>query len=148
MNVKKILLAVLIIIVLGAAYAWFFVYNKPHDNIDEIKAKYKIEAADFVKEFEEGYDTSWKKYNEQVLDIKGTVGEVIPNDSISTVVFNVSDNYDIYFEFYPHHNEAAKSLKKDDKITIHGKFLGAEKPDEDFGLVGLLRLKKCSILNK
>jgi hypothetical protein len=145
MTLKKALLFGLIFFALVAAYVWFFVYNKDHQNIEKTKAKYKVSAIDLVTEFENGHDSAWKKYNEQVLDVNGTVSSIIPNDSISSIVFKVNNNYEIYFEVYPHHNETAKQLKANDAITIHGQFTGAEKPDTDFELSGLLRLKKCSI---
>lgn len=145
MTLKKALLFGLVFFALVAGYVWFFVYNKDHQDIEKTKAKYKVSAIDLVKEFENGHDTAWKKYNEQVIEVTGNVSSIIPNDSISSVVFKVNNNYEIYFEVYPHHNDAAKKLKANDAITVHGLFTGAEKPDTDFDISGLLRLKKCSI---
>lgn len=146
MTLKKALLFGLVFFALVAAYVWFFVYNKDHMNIDKIKAKYKLSTAELVKEFENGYDTSWKKYNEQVIDISGTVTNILPNDSISSIVFKVNDMYEIYCEVYPHHNDEAKQLKAGAEVTVHGEFTGAEKPDTDLEISGLLRLKKCSLV--
>lgn len=147
MNIKKILLILLLVGAAVGAYIWFFVVNKSHDDIDDIKAKYKIEAIDLVKDFEDNHDSAWKKYNDNVLDVTGTVSSVIANDSLSSVVFIVNDNYEVYLEVYAKHNKAALALKPNDKVTIHGLFSGAEKPDEMLEISGVLRLKKCSFIS-
>lgn len=147
MNIKKILLIVLLVGAAIGAYVWFFVVNKSHDDIDTIEAKYKVEATDLVKEFEDNHDSAWKKYNDNVLDVSGTVSNIIANDSLSSVVFIVNDNYEVYLEAYAKHNKEALNLKANDKVTIHGLFSGAEEPDEMLEIPGVLRLKKCSFIS-
>lgn len=144
MTLKKILLFALIIIGLGAAYVWFFVYNKSHKNIEEAKAKYSLNIEEVVNEFEVQYDSAINKYNGQVVELKGKVTRIEPNDSISSILFKVGDNYEVYCEVYPRYNVEALKLKPDALVTVKGFFSGAEQPDEMLELEGVLRLKKCS----
>ncbi len=144
MTLKKILLFGLIILGLGAAYFWFFVYNKSHKNIEETNATYSLTISEIVNEFELQFDSATKKYDGDVVQLTGKVNSIEPNDSISSIVFKVGENYEIYCEVYPRYNAEALTLKPNSLITIKGFFSGAEQPDDMLEIAGVLRLKKCS----
>lgn len=146
MTLKKALLFGLLVLALGSAYVWFFIYNKKHKNIENTKTDFTVSVIDIVKEFEDGHDSSWKKYNEKVIELSGVVHNIAPNDSISSVVFRPSENYEVYCEVYPRFNEDALKLKANDTIVVKGFFSGAEKPDDMLEISGVLRLKKCSFV--
>ncbi len=148
MNVKKILLGGVIIIALVAAYVWFFVYNKPHENIEEAKTDYSVTLPEIVSEYVGAFDSSNSKYNGKVIEISGAVDRVEPNDSISSIVFKAGGDYEIFCEVYPRYNKEAKGIKANEKIIVKGFVSGAEQPDEMLEISGIIRLKKCSILNK
>jgi hypothetical protein len=145
MNLKKILLIGLIIFALAAAYVWFFIYNKPHKDIEASKADYKTTIAELVKEFETNHDTAWVKYRNKVVEISAEVDSIVPNDSITSVVFNVGGKYEVYCEMHPDHNTQAKQLAKKQKVVLKGLVVHAGKYDPDFELAGDIRLKKGSI---
>lgn len=144
MTLKKILIAGVVIVALVGAYIWFFQFNKPHKDIEEAKADYTLEIEEIVNEFEVQFDSSITKYNGKVVEISGTMDRIEPNDSISSIVFKVGDNYEVYCEVYPKYNAEALKMVPNTKTTIKGFFSGAEKPDTDFDIAGVLRLKKCS----
>lgn len=144
MTIKKILLFGLIVVALVGAYLWFFVYNKEHKNIEEEKADYSLKIEEIVNEFEAQYDSAIVKYNGKVIEISGKMDRIEPNDSISSIVFKVGNNYEVYCEVYPRYNKDALQLKPNTSTTVKGFFSGAEKPDEMLEIEGVLRLKKCS----
>jgi hypothetical protein len=146
MNLKKALIAGILLLLVAAAYVWFFVVNKPHENIDDAKADFKVSVVDFVKEFETNHDAAWEKYHDKVIELDGEVANVLPNDSISSVVFNGGKNYEIFCEVYPQHNAEAKQLAPQQKASVKGLFVNAEKPDEMLEITGILRLKKTSLV--
>lgn len=148
-NVKTILLVVAILAIAAAAYGWFFVYNKPHKNIEGAKTDFKFTAEAFVKEFEtSNVDSAEKKYLDKVIEVSGKVERVEAGDSISNVIFKVGDMYEIYFETYPEHNAEAKALKPGQETTIKAIFADAEAPDAELELNGALKLRKCSFVKQ
>jgi len=144
MNIKRILLIGIIIFALAAAYVWFFIYNKPHKDIEHAKTDYKTTVSELVKEFETNHDSAWAKYSDKVVELTAEVDSIIPNDSISSVVFNLGGKYEVYCEVYPSHNAAAKQLAKKQKVVLKGLVTYAGKYDPDFELPGDIRLKKSS----
>ncbi len=144
MKLKTVLLIGLILAVLSAAYVWFFIYNKPKKNILESKADYTLTVAQLVQEFETNHDSAIAKYNDKVLEISGEVARIEPNDSISSVVFKSGDKYEVFCEVHPEYNVQTKQLASPQKVVLKGLFISAEKPDTDFDLPGLVRLKKSS----
>jgi hypothetical protein len=144
MKLKTVLLIGLIVAVLATAYVWFFIYNKPKKDILESKADYVLTVAQLVQEFETNHDSAISKYNDKVLEINGEVSRIEPNDSISSVVLKSGDKYEVFCEVHPEYNAQAKQLASPQKIVLKGLFISAEKPDTDFDLTGLVRLKKSS----
>jgi hypothetical protein len=148
MNLKKVLIAGVLLLLAASAYVWFFVYNKPHEDIDSAKADFKVSVVDFVKEFETNHDAAWEKYHDKVIELDGEVASVLPNDSISSVIFKAGNNYEVFCEVYPQHNAEAKLLAPQQKTSVKGLFVNAEKPDEMLEITGILRLKKTSLVKQ
>lgn len=142
--VKKILLIGLVIVALIAAYVWFFEYNKPHENIEEAKAEYTFTVPEVVSEYSGDFNKANTTYNGKVVEITGEIDRVIPNDSISSIVFKSDNDYEIYCEVYPINNEEALKLAPSEKVTVKGFVSGAEAPDEMLEIGGVIRMKKCS----
>lgn len=142
--VKKILLIGLVIVVLVAAYVWFFEYNKPHKNIEEAKAEYTFTIPEVVSEYSGDFSKANTTYNGKVVEITGEIDRVIPNDSISSIVFKSDNDYEIFCEVYPRNNDEALKLAPSEKVTVKGFVSGAEAPDEMLEIGGVIRMKKCS----
>lgn len=148
-NFKTIALIVIVLAIVAGTYGWFFVYNKPHKNIEGAKTDFKFTAEAFVKEFENNnVDSAEKKYLDKVIEVSGKVERVEARDSISNVIFKVGDLYELYFETYPEHNAEAKALKPGQQITIKAIFADAEAPDAELELNGALKLRKCSFVKE
>ena len=151
MNLKTILLIALVIIALAGAYVWFFVYNKKHTNIENEKAHYKVTDIELVKEFEANFDSAHKKYNNKVIEITGTVARVDKvgqGDSLSSITFTPSAEYEILCEVYSKYHKDAQALAGNDKIVLKGLYILAEKPDPMFEASGSIKLKKSSFEKK
>lgn len=145
---KKFLLLGFIAITLLGVYTWFFVYNKQHKDIEAAQANFTTSATSLITEFTAQKDSAQKKYNEKVVQLEGTVLEILGDDSTSSVVLAGNENYTLICEVLNKYNDQAQTLKPQDKIEIKGLFVGFMEADADFGLPGDLRFKKCSITTK
>ncbi len=75
---KKLFFAVFIIVLLGGAYVWFFVYNKDHRDIVSETPAIETTAEPFFNEFYTQQDSAIAKYREKVVVV---TGEVISKDA-------------------------------------------------------------------
>lgn len=71
---KKYLKYILLLGVIGIGAA-YYMYNKPHKNMEKAKADYSIEASNLLTAFEEDESAANTKYLDKTLEISGTVKE-------------------------------------------------------------------------
>jgi len=122
--VKKIIIAALVVIALGAIAIWYIFTEKFTDTNKE-KAAYTITALDLIKEFKANDSLANKKYAEKIIDVTGVVTEIENADSTVNIKLadTTSGSYAI-FAFQQQHLAEAKSIKEGDKVTIKGSCSG------------------------
>ena len=121
---KKIVIAVFVLLVAAAGFAWF-AFNSTHSDTSTTTAIYKMTALDFIKEFQQNDSLANKKYAEKIIAVTGVVTEIEMADS--TVNIKLADtttgSYAI-FAFQQQHLAEAKTIKEGDKVTIKGSCSG------------------------
>ena len=70
MKIRYVLIIILIVIVVGAGIG-LKMFFKPHNDVNRMKAEFKVEAVSLIDEFEKGEDAATAKYSEKVLEISG-----------------------------------------------------------------------------
>ncbi len=81
---KYILGFIVIVVVAGAGFAWW-VYHKPHRNInDEIAVKVATNA--LIDAFKQNEKTASAQYNDKVLELSGIVKDASKNDAGNWVI--------------------------------------------------------------
>ncbi len=118
-----ILIFILTLLIAGAVYVYFFVYNKKNPDIENKKADFQVTAVDLISECEKLDTAVNKKYNDKVLEIKGKVSSTIPGDSITSVIMDEGKNSTITIEMYARYNEMAKNLKVGEEVTIKALYI-------------------------
>ena len=73
---KKKLLLLALILVLIAAVAAFYQFNKTHPDLHAEKAKYNLTAQELALSFTENEETSTKKYSDAIIGIEGEVSSI------------------------------------------------------------------------
>ena len=135
MKKKQILYIILFAVLAGGAYA-VYMYNLPKRDFDSEEAKFTTTTVELVNELKQDFDTTRKKYYEQVIQFEGVVSEIQEKeDSAGSIIFvymKPSDDYDVITEMLTKYNEEAGKLKAGDKVTLKAKFNGAIEPDEMF----------------
>jgi uncharacterized protein YxeA len=95
---KKVLLFILAIVILGGAYVWFFVYNKSHRDITQEQVSHVVQGEDFYSEFYENQEAATTKYTNQVVVVTGEVlksegSEVLLHPGIMCVLDSTQENH-------------------------------------------------------
>jgi hypothetical protein len=143
---KKILLILLALLVLGAAAAFLvykYVYNKPHPNYETKKTELKIEAKRLWTDFSMNKDIADQKYTGKLMEIDGIIMRVEMADSLVIVVFayRKGDFGDegVRVTMLPAYNEAAKAIDPFKPVRIKGLCTGYNGTDvilENGSIVG------------
>jgi len=87
---KKFKLWLLILLaagLLGGTYVWFFVYNKPHRNIETASPDYILSAESFYTHYSNKSTPEGENYDGAVLQISGIPTSIETVDSLRIVVF-------------------------------------------------------------
>ena len=73
---KKIILIVLVLGLLGGGAAYFYVFHKPHRAPSEEKSSFQLTSIELASEFETNQASATEKYGDKVVEISGTAIEV------------------------------------------------------------------------
>jgi len=92
MNKKlKISLIVVLILVLGGSAVAYFMWNKPHRNVENEKG-IVITASQLVKEYQQNEAEANKKYLDKAIQVTGAIGEIKTNQEGKTTISLTSDD--------------------------------------------------------
>ena len=139
---KKLLKIVGILAIIGilaAAYGWFFVYNKPHENYEKAKPEAVLTATDCF----ESFTSNGGKLTGQVLQLEGVPSYVEEQDSMVIVVFVYNEGMfgdeGIRCTMLDNHSQKALALNLSNTVDIKGLCTGYNGTD--------VILEHCSFVN-
>ncbi|NOR88378.1 MAG: hypothetical protein GQ527_12285 [Bacteroidales bacterium] len=139
---KKIILVVVVIGLLGGAYGYFFMYNKSHPDYEQLEAEINVSANDLFHACrDEGLSS---KYTGKLLEITGIPNEVEVHDSLSTLVFVFDEGMfgpeGVRVTFLSHYNDQIQHLSLNKEIRIKAYCTGFNETD--------VILEKASLVNE
>jgi len=138
----KILLGLVVLGIIAAVLGYFFVYNKPHKDIEKAKPEYSLQALALFNEYVTDQTAAGEKYNGKVLEVGVTVTGIESNDTLVTVVSVLNQGMfgdeGIRFTMLEKYFEAARQLEQGSSATIKGYCVGYTGSD--------VILEKCSII--
>lgn len=82
---KKIIIGIIALLILGGATTAYFIYNKPHQDIASANVDYSLNAKDLYAEYDKDEQKADKKYLDKILKVKGKVAD-IKKDSVVTIM--------------------------------------------------------------
>lgn len=96
---KKALLYTLPVLLLGLAAA-YYVYNKPHQNIENAHADLQVSASELFAEFEADETQANQKYLEKIVQVEGEIKDISTNDhgQVSLTLKSNSDMFGVICE--------------------------------------------------
>ncbi len=150
---RKALLAVAIIALLGGGYA-FYLFNMPHRDVLATKADAAIDAQALVDEFLKDGAAANAKYldaegESKVLAVSGTVSSKETDLKGQAVVLLKTEGADagVRCSFTAETNAQADGLKIGDIATIKGVIRVGASFDADLDLYEHAVLEKCSLVH-
>ena len=90
-KIKIILFLIVALALLGSVYAWFFIWNKPQQNIKNAPA-IQIQATAIFNEYSTNEKTANARYIDKIVEVTGTVNSVSKNAEGKTVVLLKTDD--------------------------------------------------------
>lgn len=141
-NIWKIAAVLVIIGIIGAAYGWFFVYNKSHVDYEKAEADFTLKASECYQYYSTT-SGSENQYNGKVLEITGQPTAIEKSDSSVIVVFAFSEGLfgdeGIRCTMLPNHNEKSLAINTGETVKIKGFCSGYNETD--------VILLHCSIID-
>ncbi len=129
----KISIVVVCIGLTGLIYIWFFVYNKPHRNIEESTPDFVITATECYQHYVQGQNTDLINYTGKVLQINGIPTIIESNDSLKIVVFvynkGMFGDEGIRCTLLPSYAKMASNISLSETVTIKGYCSGYNEAD-------------------
>jgi hypothetical protein len=122
---KKILLAVLVIALLGGGYAWYL-YNKPVADTGDLDAALTVTADQLFSDFESNETDANKKYLGKIIRVNGTVKDVSIGDGgeLNLVMNSGNDMFGVNCGLSKGQETAYKDYQVGDSISIKGECTG------------------------
>lgn len=138
---KKIIYSVVLLLVLAVIGIVYFIFNKPHRDVDSEKPSIQISAADLFANYSEKEKVSDSLYLNKVIEVNGKIGEITQDQKGERMLvlegdgmFGVVCSMD---ELDRGNKKKVEALKVGDKVTLKGICNGF---DSD------VKLNKCVLL--
>ena len=140
---KKWLLAGLIVLLAGAAVAWY-IFTEKFTDTNKVKADYTVNAEDLINEFRPNLKQANAKYSEKIIIVNGIVSAVEMADTTANIKMTDSLNGSyIIFAFQEQHLNEARLMKPGDPVSIKGSCSGgvhSEILETDY-----ISFKRCAV---
>lgn len=148
MNRKKIILFILLLAAVAAAWYGYKEYTRTNKDLASVKADFVLAATELIKEYESNGSASAEKYNGKILEVNGQVKAVEKDDKgYYTVV--IGDNTSmsaVRCAIDSIHQDKATGLINQSSVSVRGACTGYNKGE--MGLGSDIILNRCVIINK
>lgn len=135
---KKLLLPLIILVLIGVSLGVYFV-NKPHRNIAEEVPAVQLEATELLQNFQENYDSIWVELRDQTITVSGVISEISASGNNRYIGFEVQTDFGGVIG-YLDTNLTEVNVQPGDQVLLKGKVNGYD-PD----LFQEVELKECVI---
>jgi hypothetical protein len=142
---KKIVLALFIVGLLGGIGYGTWMYFKPHQNILKTKPAQTLSAEQMINQFTEATVEENNEWIGQVIQINGKITKLIEQNNVLVVSMDYGKNY-IIQAYLKEGVELASELNEGAEITLKGLFVGAIINDDDFFIPADIKLEQCYII--
>jgi hypothetical protein len=120
---KKLLLAGILLLVIGAGAAWY-IFTEKFEDTATTKADYTVNALDLIDEFKKDDPAANKKYTEKIITVNGRITSVEPADTTLNLKISNPEGSYIIFAFQQKDMATVKNIKAGDSVSIKGSCSG------------------------
>lgn len=120
MKLKKIIIGVLVLAIIGAFVA-YKIYNKPHIDVADTAADVTISANTILNEFSSDENTANTKYLEKIVAVKGEISEAKIEKEKGIVTLKTNDDFgSVICHLSEESTKKVAALKEGESITVKG----------------------------
>ena len=138
---RIILIGTIVGVIIGVG-GIYYIFNKPHRNIEKEKPAYTMEASDLYEEFSTNEDLGNEKFGNKVIQLSGRVAEISnDNNAVSIILNNNMQAVNCTFGTKEKGQsiEITSQIKYGEIITVKGKCDG-------FDMIMGVVLTKCILI--
>lgn len=157
MKKRKIIKAVIITVVIGiigAGVIGYYMFNKPHRNVQNVDADYALSSSQVVTEYLTDKIAANEKYlsadgDSKILAVTGTVNKISDDFNGQKVVLlkNENDKAGVSCSFTKETNGSVAELKIGQTATIKSVIRSGASYDDDLEMFENVILEKSNLLN-
>jgi DNA/RNA endonuclease YhcR with UshA esterase domain len=120
MNIKKIIIGVLVLGIVGSFIA-YKVYNKPHVDVSEAAADISISANAILQEFSTDETTANSKYLEKIIEVTGIISDTKVEKGLGIITLETNDDFgSVLCHLSEEATVSMSVLKQGQSITVKG----------------------------
>lgn len=117
---KRILYSVLALIIVGAGVG-YYMWNKPHENMQTAKVDLAVDAVTLFNEFNTDETTATAKYLGKVVDVTGKVKETTKTeDGTVKVSLDSGSDFGVFCELDPLSKHPRTDFPAGETVTMKG----------------------------
>jgi hypothetical protein len=148
MSRKKIILLVLLVIAIAAAFYGYKEYTRTNERLDRVKPDYRVTASSLIREFETNDLLATRKYNGKIVEVNGFVKAVEKDEQgFYTIVLGDSVlTTSVRCSVDTTQQADAAGIQNNSSATIRGVCTGFNK--DEMGLGSDIILNRCVLLKK
>lgn len=120
---KYILIALAVCAVAGAAVG-YYMWNKPHKDMTKAEADFTLDADALFSEFEADEDAANTKYLGKVIEVSGTVAQVLPSEKTTVVLETENGIFGVRCELDTFSNVDFPEYQPGDVVSLKGNCTG------------------------
>ena len=120
MKIKKIIIGILILGILGA-YVAFKIYNKPHVNVVKTSADIIISANKIIEDFSTDETSANTIYLDKIIEVKGVISEVKIEKEKGIITLKTNDDFGSVLCYLSEEStREIRTLNEGETITVKG----------------------------
>jgi lysyl-tRNA synthetase class II len=142
MKKVKIILIILVIGIVSGLSTVYYVFNKPHRDVEGEKPTYTLKASELYKEFNNNEKTAYEKFGDKVIQVSGKIIEISKEGYAVSIILNdemEGINCALDSTAVVENKDFINNLKSGDQITLKGKCDG-------FDMIMGVVLTRCFII--
>lgn len=118
---KRYIKYVLLLALIGMGIG-FYLYNKPHQNMQRAKADMTLPASELFSAFEANEDAANAQYLDKVVQVEGVIQDINQdeNGQFSLTLESGSDMFGVICQFDEQSEHQTDHLKTGQKVTLKG----------------------------
>jgi hypothetical protein len=120
---KKILIVLAVLLVAGLAVG-YYLWNKPHENMERSKPNFTIEAAQLFAEYNADQTAADAKYLDKTVEVRGVVKEVTKEEGSVKIILETGSDFSVLCTLDALSKHPRTDFPVGEKVTFKGKCTG------------------------